>query len=419
MSGEGNLDKLAIDGGAPIRTAPWPARYLFGEEEKAAAMALFDRAIESGQAFGYNGEEEEGYCREFCEFMGGGYADAVNSGTAAMYVALRALDLEPFTEVILPPVTDMGGVMPVPLINCIPICADSAPDSYNCGPEQIEARITERTSAIVVAHISGHPVDMDPILEIAKARNLPVLEDAAQAHSATYKGRFAGTMGDIAIFSTMFGKHHATGGQGGVVYTQREDLYWRARQAADRGKPFGIEGGNSNVLASLNLNLNELSAAIGRVQLTKLPAIVSGCRRMARDLAERCASLQTVHPDMGLPECQGAYWFLAFHVDIDRLSCDIDQFAAALRAEGIPFASQYTRPFTKEVWYKERAVFGKSGYPWTSPLYKGDPDAEWLLPNVEKVHASTCMLKAHENMGEQDAEEVFQALQKVERAYLK
>ncbi|NIA13835.1 MAG: hypothetical protein GWP08_07115 [Nitrospiraceae bacterium] len=411
--------KLAIDGGKKTRTEPWPARRLFSEEEKAAAAALFDEAIESGGVFAYGGAEEEAYCREFAEFMGGGYADAVNSGTSAVYVALRALDLEPFTEVIVPPVTDMGGVMPVPLLNCIPICADTAPGSYNCGPEQIEARITDRTSAILVAHIAGQPVDMDPILEMANARSIPVVEDCAQAHGATYKGRLVGTMGDTAAFSTMSGKHHATGGQGGVVFARDEALYWRARQASDRGKPFGIEGGAFNVLCGHNLNLNDLSAAIGRVQLRKLPENVAKCRRAALAIADRCETLQAVTVDRGLPETEGAFWFVVFRLDLDKLRGDVDTFVAAAQAEGLPFNARYTRPFTDHDWFKNRAVFGTSGYPWTCPLYKGDPDQVYPLPNMEAAHASLFMLKVHENVTGKEADDAFAALRKVERAYLK
>ncbi|HOF39460.1 MAG TPA: DegT/DnrJ/EryC1/StrS family aminotransferase, partial [Candidatus Hydrogenedentes bacterium] len=146
-------EKLAVHGGNPVRKEPMPPRHLFGEEEKQAALALFDKSIETGEAFGYNGPEEEAYCNRFAAFLGGGYADAVNSGTSAIYVALRALEIEPFTEVIVPSVSDMGGVMPVPLMNCVPVPADCAPGTYNMGPEQVEQAISERTSAIVVAHI--------------------------------------------------------------------------------------------------------------------------------------------------------------------------------------------------------------------------------------------------------------------------
>ena len=304
----------------------------------------------------------------------------------------------PFTEVVVPPVTDPGGVMPVPLVNCIPIPADTAPGSYNCGPDQIAARVSERTSAIVVAHISGLPVDMDPVMELARAKGIPVIEDCAQAHGATYKGRLVGTIGDVGTFSTMSGKHHATGGQGGVVYTQTEDLYWRARRASDRGKPFGIEGTTGNVAAALNLNLNDLSAAIGRVQLRKLPGILDGCRRAARAVADRCRDLEAVSVDMGLPDTEGAFWFLVLRLDRRRVSVSVDDFVKALQAEGLPFSARYTTPFTEHPWHKNRAVFGSSGYPWSCPLYKGNPSQTYSLPNTADSHDHLFTIKIHEKV---------------------
>ena len=130
-----------------------------------------------------------------------------------------------------------------------------------------EPMITERTRAIIVAHIGGDPVDMDPVMELARARNLYVIEDCAQAHGAKYKGRLVGTIGDVAAFSTMYGKHHCTGGQGGIVYTQDEQFYRNARRSADRSKPFNVDA-PANVVAGLNCNLKELSAAIGSAQLS-------------------------------------------------------------------------------------------------------------------------------------------------------
>lgn len=192
--------KLAVDGGAPLRTAPMPQRALFGQEEKDAVLALFEEAMCDGcSVLGYNGPQEENYCREFSEYMGGGFTDGVNSGTNAVYVALRALELEPFSEVIVPAVTDVGGISPVVLCNCIPVVADCAAGSYNIGAAEIEARLTEHTSAIIVAHIAGIPADMDPIMDLASRRGIPVLEDCAQAHGAAYKGRTVGTIGNIAV----------------------------------------------------------------------------------------------------------------------------------------------------------------------------------------------------------------------------
>ena len=144
--------------------------------------------------------------------------------------------------------------------------------------------ITPQTSAIVVAHIGGEPADIENIVAVAKKHGIPVVEDCAQAHNAKLNGKLLGSFGDIGAFSTMFGKHHCTGGQGGLVYTKDEELYWRIRRAADRGKPFGIEKPNGNVTASLNFNMDEIAATIGRVQLKKLPSIVERRRAIVAKL---------------------------------------------------------------------------------------------------------------------------------------
>ena len=410
------MSKLAIDGGEKIRKTSLPARRLFGEEEKAAAVALFDRVIAAGSVFGYNGAEEQAYEQEFAEFHGGGYADLVNSGTSAIFVALGALNLEPLSEVIAPPITDPGGIMPIPLLNCVPVIADAHPGSYNLGPEQIEEVLTERTKAIIVAHIAGEPADMDPIMEIAQSRNIPVIEDAAQAHGALYKGRLIGTIGDIAAYSTMSGKHHATGAQGGVVYTQDEDLYWEAKRFADRGKPFNTSSG-SNVRIGLNLNGNDLAAAIGRVQLRKLSQILAGRRHFVNHLQEAMAHLKTVSLGWMPPDSESSYWFIRVHLDCAKLKVDKATFVRALSAEGIPCAVAY-RPMPSEAkWFRERNTYGTSGYPWTAAEYEGDREAVFPCPNCVAAVESHFSLSLNENYGEQEARDFAAALRKVENAY--
>lgn len=413
-------DSLAVDGGSKSISFPWPRRGLFTEKEKAAVVRLFDRSIATGVDFGYNGKEEEAYCSEFAEFLGGGYADAVNSGTSAVYVALRALELEPFTEVICPPVTDPGGVMPVPLMNCIPIPADSAPDSYNAGPDQIEARITPRTSAIIVAHIAGIPAEMGPILEIARAHKLPVVEDCAQAHGAKYRGKLVGTLGDIGTFSTMFGKHHATGGQGGLVFTKSKELYWKIRRYSDRGKPFGLPAGSTNVAASFNLNLNDLSACVGRVQLKRLPKLIAARRKAALALAQECRKLKAVRMETGPRDAAPSFWFLFFKLDLEKLRVDKAAFIKALRAEGLPVDASYLLLFTRYDWYKNKRVFGSSSLPWSAPQYQGDPKAIYPVPNLEAADASHFYLQPfHERITPAQARRIAAAIGKVERAYLR
>ena len=409
---------LAIDGGEKVRKTPFPRRHLFGEEEKQAAVALFDSAIQSGNAFGYGGPEEQAYEKEFAEFMGGGYADLVNSGSSALYVALGALELDVPGEGVIPPITDPGGAMPVALQNLVPVVADAHPGSFNAGPEQIEAVLTPHTRAIVVAHISGEPADLDPILELARARDIPVIEDCAQSHGARYKGRLVGTLGTVSVFSTMSGKHHATGAQGGVVFTKDEDLYWRVKRYSDRGKPFNTDAG-SNVRAGLNLNGNDLAAAIGRVQLRKLPEITQKRQRVAEGIRGGIAHLQAVSVGWQAPDTESVYWFMRIHVDASKLAVDKVAFAKAAAAEGLPVAVAYRHIPSEAIWFRERKVFGNSDYPWGLPDYQGDHNAEFPCPNAVEATQTHFNLSVHENYGEQEVADIASALEKVEKAYLK
>ncbi len=398
-----------------IRSTPWPPRALLGEAEKKAVDALFDRAITSGQAFGYNGAEEEALCRQFAASMGGGYADGVNSGTSAVYVALRALDLEPFSEVIVSPITDPGGIMPIPLLNCIPVVADAAPGSFNTGPDQVAARITPRTRAILVAHVMGEPADMPGILRVARRRRIPVVEDCAQAHGATLNGRRVGTFGAVAAFSTMFGKHFCTGGQGGLVYTRSRALYERARRLADRGKPFFLPAGATNVAAALNLNLDELAAAIGRVQMKKLPGIVARRRRLAARIRAGLRGLKAVSFPETAPGAEPSYWFLRLRFHADAVPFDKAAYCRALAAEGLLLNPNYASLPATQAWFRDRKVFGSSGLPWSAPAYRGDPEARFDCPHARRAIADHFLLTLYESWGPAEAADIIAIFRKVER----
>ncbi|MBC7327775.1 DegT/DnrJ/EryC1/StrS family aminotransferase [bacterium] len=412
------MEKLAIDGGPRVRQKPFPPRYLLGEEEKQAVLSLFEKVISTGEAIVYNGPEEEAYCKEFAEFMGGGYADAVNSGTSALFVALHALDPEPFTEVIVSAVTDPGGMMPILFLNCIPVIADTAPDSYNTCAEEIAKLISPLTSAIVVAHIGGEPADIERIAALARERGIPLIEDCAQSHGAKMNGKYVGSFGDIAVFSTMFGKHFSSGGQGGIVYTKNGELYWKIRQAADRGKPFGLPEGSTNCIASMNFNSDELHCAIGRVQLRKLPSIVERRREIVAEIAEGIKDLKIVSIPEPLPGADPSYWFLRMRFHREKSKVDKERFCQALSAEGLIVTPSYrfALPHLMD-WFRNRAVFGKSGYPWTSPDYKGDPDKKFPTPNALSAMETNFNLAIYESWGKEEIDDIVEALRKVGEAY--
>lgn len=415
----GSLLKLAINGGKKVRSKPWPARKLFGKEEKKAVDALFDKAITSGNTFGYNGPEEEAFCRQFVKFMGGGYADAVNSGTTAVYVALRALNLEPFTEVIVSPITDPGGMMPITMLNCVPVVADTTPGSFNTGSDQIKKLISPLTSAIVVSHIQGEPADMNGIMRIARKHRIPVVEDCAQAHGATINGRLVGTFGDVAAFSTMFGKHFSTGGQGGIVYTRNEETYKWARRCSDRGKPFGLPAGATNCVATLNYNLNDLSAVIGSVQLEKLPGIVNRRRQIVKWLEKGLGNIKAVSFPPMIKGANPSYWHLRFRFHPEAVTCDKALYCKALTAEGLGVVATYNAmPHTYD-WFKNRCVFGTSKLPWSSPLYKGNPNRQFACPNALAAIRDHFLLTIFESWGKNEANDLIAIFRKLEMAFSK
>ncbi len=405
-----SVKKLAIDGGTPVRSAPMPARHLFGEDEKQAAVRLFDESIRTGQAFGYGGPEEQAFEKEFATAMGGGFADGVNGGTTAVFAALGALQLEAGSEVVVPPITDPGGVMPVAMLNCVPIFADADPRTFHMSADSLEAVVTPRTKAVVVAHIAGEPADMDGILAVAKRHGLKVMEDCAQAHGTRYKGQLVGTLGDIAAFSTMSGKHMATGPQGGVVFTRHEELHWNGRRFADRGKTFGPNPPSGNMMAGLNLNLNDLSAAIGRVQLRKLPGIVQRRHDVGEAIKKELEGVDGVKLGWQQPDSYCTYWFLRVALDLPLFSVTKMRFCEALSAEGISAGVSYRHIQAETPWFRERK---QRWCPW---LFRDLIRQEPSFPGAIAATDRHFTIPLHENYGPAEIHDIGAAIAKVAEA---
>ncbi len=413
------MSTLAIEGGKPVRTDPFPRRIVIGEEEVEALQQLFAKERAQGGGFDrYGGEHVDAYEREFAAYHGVAYATATSSGTAAVHAALGALRLDIAQEVISSPITDPGGVAPILWNNCIPIFADADPETFNVDPTSIAARITERTRAIIVTHLAGQPVDMDPVLEIARAHKLPVIEDCSQAHAALYKGRLVGTMGDLAAFSLMGGKHHTAGGQGGMVITNNEELYWNAKRFADRGKPFNSSE-RKNLFLGLNYRMTEIEAALGRVQLRKLDSVVVHRRVLASELGRRIADLRAVRMGKVIPGAVSSYWLMLLRVDVEALKVTKEQFALAVAAEGIPIDPHYDWIIYETPWIRNRANYGRSGCPWSCPYYGKEVIYEGSCPNARRAIDAHIVLHWHEGLTLREIEDIAAALHKVEAAYLK
>ncbi len=183
-----NTIKLAIDGGEPIRSRPMPARFALGEAEIAQVHQVIAYYQEKQVDPGYSGPFEKNYTDAFVKFMGGGYADAVATGTASLYIAIAALNLPPESEVIVSPITDPGTVSPIILNRLVPRVADSEPGTFNMGPEQFVARITPKTRAVMLVHSLGRAADVIGVVKEARARGIHVIEDCSQSHGALGQG---------------------------------------------------------------------------------------------------------------------------------------------------------------------------------------------------------------------------------------
>lgn len=406
------MTKLAIDGGKPVRKAPWPRRRQMGAAEKAAVLRLFARYRE-GEAFDrYLGKYVDIYEVEFARYHGRKFADAVSSGTGAVHSALGALRLNVATEVISSPITDPGGVVPILWCNCIPVFADVDPETHNVTPESIASKISGRTGAIIVAHIAGYPCDMAGIMKVARKRRVPVIEDCSQAHGATFKGKLVGSFGDFATFSLMSQKHMTSGGQGGMVLTDEEELHWNVKRFADRGKPFP-ESRDTNLFLGMNYRMTELQAVIGRVQLGKLERIVSRRRQIAQAIEKRLSAFRAVKPGKVIPGAEPSYLFMFVRVYPDKLTCTKAQLAAALRAEGIPVGERYNRIVYTRPLFTQKQTYGSSGCPWSCPFYKGKLDYAKCAPNAEKAVARHLTLSIHENLGKREVADILSAFEKV------
>jgi len=409
--------KLAIDGGPKVRTKPWPSRIQIDDREIKAVTDLLKKCRRGGAFDRYGGEQVDAYEKEFARFFGVKYATACSAGTAAVHAAIGALRLNALSEIISAPITDNGAVMPIVWCGCIPIPADADPETMNMDPKSIEKRITRRTKAIIVGHIAGSPCDMDAIMKISRKHGIPVIEDCSQAHGAEYKGKKCGAIGHMGVFSLMSGKHSTAGGQGGMVITNDEELYWNAKRFADRGKPFGLEGANGSVFLGLNYRMTELEAAIGRVQLKKLPRIVRNRRKVVGRIGENIKDLKAVRLGKIVKGGLSAYWFLLIRVDESRLKVTKDEFARAVAAEGIPVAARYEAiPFHQD-WMMKRRTFGNSKWPWS--LCKRKIDYTNMVPNAYRANDLHFRVSVHECFRAREADDIAEAIAKVEAAYLR
>ncbi len=350
--------------------------------------------------FGYQGHFEELYNAAFAAFLGGGYADAVATGTVALYVALAALELPKGSEVLVSPITDPGSISAIILNGLVPKLVDTAPGSFNIGAQQVADRVDDRTSAIMVVHSIGRAADIEGIIAVTAPKGIKVLEDCSQSHGARWNGRMVGTFGDIAAFSTMYRKASITGASGGVVYSRDIELSRQALAHADRGKPRWIEGFDDRnpaefLFPALNLHTDEISCAIGVASLARLQDTIS--RRLA--FLELLTTTMEGRTEVCTPwrvSASDSPFIFPIVVDSSRITCSKETFARAVLAEGIGLNPHYQ--------------YLVKDWPWAQ-RYLAD---EFEPANARRARDEVFCLYLNENYGVQEARDVTDAICKVE-----
>jgi dTDP-4-amino-4,6-dideoxygalactose transaminase len=336
---------LAIDGGRPTVDKVLPQWPQFAPDEIEAASAV----LASGKVNYWTGEEGRNFEREYASYVGTQHAIAVANGTLALELALHALGIGVGDEVIVPSRTFIASASCAVMCGAVPVVADIDPISGNLTAETIAPLVKCRTKAIIAVHLAGWPCNMDPIMELARTHGIKVIEDCAQAHGATYKGRPVGSIGDLGAFSFCQDKILSTGGEGGLITTDDERFWNLAWSFKDHGKSFDAVYNRVHPPGfrwlhesfGTNWRLTEMQSAIGRVLLRKLPERVQLRRRNAAILDQEFSQipgLRVVIPPRDFGHSYYKYYAYA-RPGLLRSGWNRDRLMAAINAEGVPCSS--------------------------------------------------------------------------------
>ncbi len=333
---------LAIDGGKPVWTrpfAPWP--HFAADELEAAAGVL-----RSGKVNYWTGEEGRAFEREFAAFTSAGYAVALANGTVALELALQVCGVGAGDDVVVPARTFIASASCAVMLGARPVVADVDRESGCLTAETVRAVLTPQTKAIIAVHLAGWPCEMDPLLALARERDLVVIEDCAQAVGARYQGKPVGSLGDVAAFSFCQDKIITTAGEGGMLVTNDEARWSQAWSFKDHGKSFDAVYKRDHAPGfrwlhesfGTNWRMTEMQAAVGRAQLCNVADWVAKRREYAAQLDLAFAALpalRVVRPDAGSEHSYYKY-YVYLRPEALRDGWTRDRIMAAINAEGVP-----------------------------------------------------------------------------------
>ena len=387
-------DKLAIDGGKPACSKPWPMWPSF----QAATIKKAMKPLETGKVNYWTGTKGLEFEQAFAKWCGAKYGISTSSGTTALHVALASVGIGAGDEVIVPSYSFIASSMSIAQAGAIPVFCDTRRKDHTIDPKEIKKLVTRRTKGIVPVHLYGNVCDMDPIMRIAGRHNLKVVEDCAQAHGATYRGRKVGTIGHCNAFSFCQSKTFTTGGEGGIVLTDDEDVAWEARSIRDHGYDVKERMRLLELEAKLpyihnrigyNFRMTEVQSVVGLEELKRIDSWNLKIRRRNGEFLNR--ELKEVPEILYLPphrdgKVRNGFWVYPVVFNINKLTCNIRQLVDAIGAEGIPAGPVQWPQAYKEACYAKKRGFGRFNYPFGDPRadkksldYKNNycPNAAW------------------------------------------
>lgn len=379
--------------------APWPS---FTQEEADTVQ----RVLLSNRVNYWTGEEGREFEKEFANYTGCTHAIALANGTVALELALYALGIGPGDEVITTSRTFIASASCIVMRGATPILADVDPVSQNITADTIHPLITTRTKAIICVHLAGWPCDMDPILALANEHNLKVIEDCAQCHGATYKGRPVGSLADVAAFSFCQDKIMTTGGEGGMLTTNDETIWQKAWEFKDHGKSYDAVYNRQHPPGfrwlhesfGTNWRLTEIQSAIGRIQLRKLSEWIAVRQRHAAILSESFSRIPALRVTVPFDVISHAYYKYYVFVRPEMIApgWDRDRIMNAINSEGIPCYSGSCSEI-----YREKA-FTVKGY---GPANR--------LPVAKKLGETSLMFLVHPTLNKNNVLDSCKAVKKI------
>jgi len=301
----------------------------------------------------------------FSAYVGRRYGVAVSSGTAALEVAVGAIGLKPGEEVIVPTFTIMSCALAVLAYGGIPVFVDCESQTWNMDVKKIEEKITKKTRAIMVVHIYGHPCDMDPIMRIAKKHKLILIEDAAEAHGAEYKGKKCGSFGDISCFS-FYANKIITCGEGGMVLTN--SLRWEKRARLLRNLAFQENNRYHHEELARNYRMTNLQAAVGVAQLKNIEKLIAIKRANAKRYSDNLRQVNCLQLPVQKDWAKNVYWMYGIVLD-ESAGIDARQFAAKLAKEGVSTRS-FFYPLHQQPVFKKMGIKSRGKYPVSERIAK-------------------------------------------------